>query len=70
LFLDVVDEKSIVEHATGGFLASAPSSIPDRNASAIERTIPFAATLAVFLLALTAIGTVLFRSTWSETPGI
>ena len=64
LFLDLVDEKTIVEHATGEFLATGSSpSISNSKESVIQRTIPFSATLAVFLLALTATAIVLFRRT-------
>ena len=58
LFLDVVDGKTVVEHATGEFLSEA------------GHTIPFEATLAVFLLALTATAIVLFRRTWSEPSSV
>ena len=50
LFLEIADDKQIVEHATGEFLP------------AVEPTIPVVATLTVFLLALTATAIVLFRS--------
>ena len=59
LFLDVVGERTIVEHATGKFLAPASSS-----------SISFAATLAVFLFALTAIAIVVFRSGSPKHPAI
>jgi thiamine biosynthesis lipoprotein len=58
LFLDVIDKKRIVEHATGEFLPG------------VGHAIPFEGTLAVFLLALTATAMVLFRRAWSETSGI
>ncbi|MBC7966763.1 MAG: FAD:protein FMN transferase [Fuerstia sp.] len=58
LFLDVVDEETVVEHATGEFLPGVGPTIPDE------------ATLAVFLLALTATAIVLFRRTWSETSSV
>ena len=58
LFLDVVDESTIVEHATGEFLAGG------------EHKIPFAAILAVFLLVLTAMAIVLFRRRWSVTSDV
>jgi len=64
LFLDVVDEKTIVEHATGEFLASSPAdgtavtagSVSEKSASEDAvggQWIPFVAALAIFLLAVT-----------------
>ncbi len=58
LFLDVVGERTIVEHATGKFLAG------------VEHTIPFAAILAVFLLALIATSVVVFRRKRSEISSV
>jgi thiamine biosynthesis lipoprotein len=55
LFLDVVDEETVVEHATGEFLPG------------VGHRIPFEATLAVFSLALISMAIVLFRGRWSET---
>ncbi len=57
LYLDVVDEKSVVEHATGEFREHA-SDAAQPGSSEIDtnrggRWIPFAAALAIFLLAVT-----------------
>ena len=63
LYLDVVDEEKIVEHATGQFLASSPadatklaesgSDKPASNDAVGGQWIPFVAALAIFLLAVT-----------------
>ncbi len=71
LFLDVVDDKTIVEHASGEFLATGSSSSTSNSKVLVVRhNIPYAATLAVFLLALTAMAIVLFRRRWSETSSV
>ena len=64
LYLDVADDKSIVEHATGKFRSTTPADRPAAAAGSASRTsappeaaggqwIPFVAALAVFLLAVT-----------------
>ena len=54
LFLDVVDEKTVVEHATGEFHTGAPFRMqPVAQNLAGERGPPFVAILAILLLAVT-----------------
>jgi thiamine biosynthesis lipoprotein len=63
LYLDVVDEGKIVEHATGQFLQSSLADAatlneskpgtPASQDSAVAQWIPFVAALAIFLLAVT-----------------
>jgi len=54
LFLEVVGEKRIVEHATGEFHAGAPFRMqPIAQNLAGEQNPPFVAVLAIFLLAVT-----------------
>ncbi len=54
LFLDVIDEQTIVEHATGEFLVEVPLSAKSSSGNSIsENWISFVAALAVFLLAVT-----------------
>ena len=68
LYLEVVEERTIIEHATGEFLAVAlSSSILRSKEQGAGNTISLTAILAVFLLAVTAMGIVICRSTGSET---
>lgn len=57
LYLDVVDKKSVVEHATGEFIENAPAQAPsgfsESHTDDGGRWIPFALALAIFLLAVT-----------------
>lgn len=64
LYLDVVDEEKIVEHATGQFLQSSPPvdaatleesklGTPASHDATAGQWIPFVAALAIFLLAVT-----------------
>lgn len=68
LYLEVVEERTIIEHATGEFLAVAlSSSILRSKEQGAGNTISLTVILAVFLLAVTAMGIVICRSTGSET---
>jgi len=54
LFLEVVDERTIVEHAAGEFHAAAPFRMqPVAQNPASEQAPPFVAVLAIFVLAVT-----------------
>ncbi|MDA1231029.1 MAG: FAD:protein FMN transferase [Planctomycetota bacterium] len=54
LYLDVIDKKTIVEHATGEFLAAAQTAAkPASSEPSGGQWIPFVAALVVFLLAVT-----------------
>jgi thiamine biosynthesis lipoprotein len=55
LYLDVIDGKTIVEHATGDFLTAAAATLakPASGDSVGGQWIPFAAAMAIFLLAVT-----------------
>lgn len=54
LYLDVIDKRTIVEHATGEFLAAAQRPAkPASHEPDSGQWIPFVAALAVFLLAVT-----------------
>ena len=62
LFLDVVKEKTIVEHAVGEFLVSGPTTAGlIHGVSTGQDVTSIGGTIAVFLLAMTGIVIVLFR---------